>query len=273
VKGHVLFKGRWQGELRTVDIGRYIGHAVHASRVEAGWSQRELGKRLGASQAAISRLESGAGPHLDIRLASAALELLGIRMQLDGATLGLAGRREQRDLVHARCCGHASRRLAGLGWQVTREVEIGTGRYRGWIDLLAYRAVDRALLCIEVKTEIDDLGRIQRTMSWYERESWDAARRFGWQPRAVSSALLVLCSTENDARVRSNRELLAQTYPIRARELGPWVAEPGASPRRRSLAMIDPRTRRADWLRPTSSDGRRSPAPYADYSAAATAIR
>jgi transcriptional regulator with XRE-family HTH domain len=256
-----------------LDIGREIGSVIRTSRIEHGWSQRELADRLGTTQSEISRMESGIRHHLDVRLASAALDLLGIRMQLDGATLGLAGRREQRDLVHSRCCGHVARQLGGLGWEVRQEVEIGTGRYRGWIDLLAYRSEDRCLLCGEIKTEIDDLGRIQRTLTWYEREAWDAARPFGWRPHKVASALLILCSTENDARVRSNRELLAQTFPNRARELHSWLAAPGATFPTRSLAMIDPRTRRVDWLRPTTSDGRRSPAPYADYRAAATAMR
>jgi len=261
------------GRQGIVNIGWEIGRAIRSSRVEVGWSQRELAERLGTSQASISRLESGSGPYLDVRLASAALQLLGIRMQLDGATLGLAGRREQRDLVHAKCCGHVARRLAGLGWEVRQEVEVGTGRYRGWIDLLAYRGTDRSVLCVEVKTEIDDVGRIQRTLSWYEREAWVAARRLGWRTHNVRSSLLVLCSTENDARVRSNREILQQTFPARARELGRWLAEPRDPVPARGLAMIDPRSLRAEWLRPTVSDGRRSAAPYADYRAAAKAMR
>jgi hypothetical protein len=187
--------------------------------------------------------------------------------------LGLAGRREQRDLVHARCCGHSARRLGRFGWEVQQEVEIGTGRYRGWIDILAYRAIDRSLFCAEIKTEIDDVGRIQRTLTWYEREAWVAAQRFGWRPRQVCSALLVLCSTENDARVRSNRTILEQAFPARARDLGPWLATPGLAVPRKALAMIDPRSLRSDWLRPTMSDGRRSPARYADYRAAAAAMR
>jgi transcriptional regulator with XRE-family HTH domain len=261
------------GRTAIVDIAKEIGRAIRASRIEAGWSQRELASRLGVSQAAISRLESGSGPHLDVRLASAALALLGIRIQLDGATMGLASRREQRDLVHARCSGYVAKRLSGLGWVVRQEVEVGTGRYRGWIDVLAYRAADWSLLCAEIKTEIDDVGRIQRTLTWYEREAWDAARRFGWRPRKVCSALLVLCSTENDGRVMGNRTILGQAFPARARELQSWLATSGVLVPATALAMVDPRSLRSDWLRPTMSDGRRSPARYADYAAAAAAMR
>jgi transcriptional regulator with XRE-family HTH domain len=256
-----------------VNIAREIGLAIRSSRIEAGWSQRELAERLGTSQAAISRLESGAAAYLDVRLASAALDLLGIRMQLDGATLGLVGRREQRDLVHSRCCGHVTRRLSRLGWDARQEVEIGTGRYRGWVDVLAFRPTDRCVVCVEIKTEIDDIGRIQRTLTWYERETWTAARRLGWQPRTVGSALLILSSTENDARVRSNRDVLGQTFPARARDLASWLATPGVPAPARGLAMVDPRSPRREWLRATTTDGRRSPAAYADYRAAALAMR
>ena len=255
-----------------LNIAQEIGRAIRAARIESGWSQRELAERLGVSQAAISRLESASGPHLDVRLASAALELLGIRLQLDGATLGLAGRREQRDLVHAKCCGYAAGRLVRFGWEIKQEVEVGSGRYRGWIDFLAFRATDRSMLCGEIKTEIDDVGRIQRTLSWYEREAWDAARRFGWRPRRVCSALLLLCTTENDARVRSNREILEQAFPGRARHLGAWLVTPGLPAPERVLAMIDPRSLRAGWLRATTSDGRRSKAAYVDYRDAAQRI-
>jgi transcriptional regulator with XRE-family HTH domain len=256
-----------------LDIGREIGRVVRISRREHGWTQRQLAERIGSTQSEVSRLESAARRHLDVRLASAALELLGIRMQLDGATLGLAGRREQRDFVHARCCGHVAHRLPRLGWEVHQEVEIGTGRYRGWIDILAFRPVDRSLLCAEIKTEIDDIGRIQRTMTWYERHAWDAARRWGWRPRRACSALLLLCSTDNDARVRTNWELLAQAFPVRARQLSEFIGTPGMVLAAPGLAMIDPRSPREAWLRPTMSDGRRSRAPYADYPSAAAALR
>ena len=101
-------------------------------------------------------------------------------------------------------------------WEVCLEVEIGNGRYRGWIDLLAFRSIDRALFCGEIKTEIDDLGRIQRTLAWYEREEWGAALRLGWRPKSATSGLLVLMSTENDARIQANRDALHEAFPARA---------------------------------------------------------
>jgi transcriptional regulator with XRE-family HTH domain len=255
------------------DLGKQIGTVIRTGREETGWSQRELARRLRSSHSAVQRLEAGHSPYVDSRLATAAFRLLGIRSSFDARTLGLAGRREQRDLVHAWCLSCASRRLEAHGWAVRTEVEVGDGRYRGWIDLLAYREVDRCLLCGEINTEIDDVGRIQRTVGWYVREAPIAARRFGWSPRSTTAALLILCSTENDRAVRLNHELLRTSFPGRARDMAQWVIAPGDAPPPDRLAMIDPRSRRAEWLRPTTSDGRRTEAPYRDYRAAAVAIR
>jgi hypothetical protein len=76
-------------------------------------------------------------------------------------------------------------------------------------------------------------------------------------------------STENDVRIQANKESLREAFPARAAELARWLATPGETKPRSALATIDPRSRRMDWLRPTTSDGRRSPAPYRDYRDAA----
>jgi transcriptional regulator with XRE-family HTH domain len=259
------------GSMRAADddLASLIGGAIRSARLAARWPQSELARRLGTTQSAISRLETGGASCIDVRLASAAFRELGIRTSFDSATIGLVGRREQHDFVHARCSSYAAARLRSDQWEVCLEVEIGSGRYRGWIDLLAFRSMDRALFCGEIKTEIDDLGRIQRTVSWYEREAWQAARRIGWRPTSTTTGLLVLMSTENDARIQANREILRRAFPSRAGDLARWLATSGEISPPSALAMIDPRSRRIDWLRPSTSDGRRSSAPYRDYRDAA----
>ena len=189
-------------------LGKRVGSSIKATRQAIGWSEREFAARLGTNQAAVQRLESGRQAHLDVRLATEALDLLGIRLTIDANPIGLAGRQEQRDLVHARCCGYVARELKRRGWEVRTEVEIGGGRFRGWIDILAYRPSDRALLVIEVKTEIDDLGRILRSIGWYTRSSRDAARAMGWRPEVVLPVLVALATVENDTRVTMNADLI-----------------------------------------------------------------
>jgi hypothetical protein len=155
---------------------------------------------------------------------------------------------------------------------VQQEVEVGFPRSRGWIDILAFHRARRICLVDELKTELDDVGALQRQMSWYERDAWAAATRLGWRPACVISMVTLLDTEWNHRVIRENRELLAQFFPVRARELGEWLADPvrRPPPSGRALVLVDPLTRRSDWLRASPTDGRRSPAAagnYADFMA------
>jgi len=219
----------------------------------------------------MSRLERGLHSGLDLddlqRLAAA----MGgrFRFQLDAPFL--ADRSIQRDRVHGRCIGYAARRLRGDGWVVASEVEITGSAGPGWIDVLGWDPLSRALLVIEIKTEIIDFGRIQRTLGWYQSRAGDAARHFGWSARTVSSALLLLDSRAVADRLRDNRDLARLAFPERARELEGFIRDPA---RRKAglpqgLAMIDPLSRKTAWLRSSVLDGRRSAPAYLDYADAA----
>lgn len=234
-----------------------------ATRISCGWTQRELSRRAGVPQSLISELERGIAR--DIRLSD--LEriavALGIRYRyaFEPPTIHP---RQQRDFVHARCSSHLDRRLRGARCLVAREVEIGSDRSRGWIDILAFQPATRTALVIEIKTELHDIGAIERSTNWYGREAWAAARRAGWPPRRVIVALIVLQSEANDRAISANRDLLRTRWPGRATELASVIE--GADPSHGGyLAMVDPRSHRTRWLRPVRSDGRRSPAPYVDY--------
>jgi transcriptional regulator with XRE-family HTH domain len=248
----------------STTLGDRIARAIWATARAYGWSQRELAARLDTNQSAVRRLVRG-GPLMDVAMAGAALDLLGIRVTIDADPIGLAARGEQRDAVHARCCSHVIGHLARRGWDVRSEVEIGEGRFRGWIDILAFRPAGRALLVVEVKTRIDDLGRTLRTLGWYVRSSREAAHLLGWRPRSIAPALLCLATDETDARLAAANDQLRIELPGRARHLATWIDDPAAVPARPSLALIDPRSRRRDWLIRTRADGRRSPAPSRDH--------
>ena len=242
-----------------------IGRSVRDSRHATGWSQRELAVRSGASRSLVSKVELAAG-NVSIERAVALLDALGVDVRLETRSVHLMGVGRQRDPGHARCQGYVHRRLQHEGWTVRREVEIGDGRSRGWIDLLGFHPDTGRVLVIEVKTEIDDLGRVERQIGWYEREAWAAARRLGWRPRALGSALLVLATEANDERIRINREALATAFPVRAVSLLGWLREPLAQPLGgRAVALVDPATRRADWLLRSRLDGRRSTTRYESY--------
>jgi len=87
------------------------------------------------------------------------------------------------------------------------------GRSHGWIDVLGCYPQTGALLVVEVKTEIDDVGHIERAMAWYEREAPSAARRFGWNAHKIVGVLIVLDTRATARRLRENREAIAQSFP------------------------------------------------------------
>lgn len=215
----------------------------------------------------ISRIERAKVRVVPLATVAALVDTMGgrLRVEIDAPILG--DRRNQVEPAHARMSGYIARRLGGLGWLVATEVEIGGDRSRGWIDMLAFNPTTRVLLVIEIKTELHDLGAIDRSLGWYEREAWSAARRLGWQPRRVMGCLLLLMTQDNDARVRFNRESLARLFEVRARVLSHLVDATATDLPRgsRALAMVDPRSKRRSWLRPTGDDGRRAPTPYVDY--------
>jgi transcriptional regulator with XRE-family HTH domain len=246
--------------LQLLDV---VAETVKTARRNANWTQRELSRRSGVPQAHICRIERGEVSDLPVGVVDRLFAALGVRYWL-GTDLPHVIRL-QSDFVHARCSVYASRRLTSSGWLVEREVEIGSDRSRGWIDILAFHPESGMLLIIEVKTEVHDLGAIERSLSWYRREALRAARRLGWEPRSIGSALLILQSRVNDDRSIASSHAFATGFPGRAAALHAVIDGESELGGRQFLAMIDPRSRRAAWLRATRSDGRRTPAPYVDY--------
>ncbi len=142
-------------------------------------------------------------------------------------------------------------------------------RPNSWLDRPpGIRSAHWDALIVEVKTRLDDLGAIERQLGWYERQAIRAANDLGWEPRQVRVWLLFLASEEVDIAVRANRHILETAFPARAREMLASL-DGNASSVRRGLALIDPTSRRRDWLLRTRVDGRRSAAPFRDYADAA----
>jgi len=250
---------------RDGDLSGMIASIVRVTRDEIGWSQDQLADRAGVSQSRVSRIERGQADRVAFGAVQSVVSACGARWSVIPPRT--ESRVRQRDPAHARCSAYIRGHLEALGFVVEQEVEIGDGPTRGWIDLLAYHPVARILHLGEVKTEARDVGGIQRQVRWYERMAWSAARRFGWQPRLIVVGLYLLATVANDELVSLNREVLAQVFPVRAQGLAAALASPETAdrPTAWALAMIDPLSRRAAWLRASRSDGRRTQAPYRDY--------
>lgn len=263
----------------TIDFSRrgfaaHLADAVRDARMVIGWSQRELARRTGTSQTTIWRLESGSADHLDLLFVERVLHALGIRASLGLDARHLADRRRQLDAVHATMVGYVARRLERAGWRTATEVPLGDGIPRGWIDLLAFREADAALLVDETKTEIPDLGALGRSVAFYEREAWAAARSRGWAPRRVAVLVTALDSAAISGRLADNRELAGPMFPAPVDGVAAWLADPECKPPRGwALGAVDPAARGTAWLRATTLSSRRRTPAYADYADAAARLR
>lgn len=227
-------------------------------------TQRQLADAVGVSRAHITAIEGGrANPPLD--LVSRIADVLGVRLELVARPPVIVGGGRQYDLLHARCSGYVDRRLRATGLETRREVEVVHGRSHGWVDLLAFDPRTRTIFVIEVKTRLDDLGEIERQLGWYERSAMTVAVGLGWRPRVVQSWLLMLATEAVDASIHLNRDVLARAFPIRATSMLEVLADNVRPTGGRALALIDPSSRRRDWLIRARPDGRRSPAPYRDH--------
>ncbi len=239
--------------------------AVAETRRLLGWTQAELGAKSGVSQSQVSRFEARWIEVVSLSTVARFLDDMGIRASLTLDHPLVARSDRQRDAAHARCLAYASGRVARMGWDVRREVEIHHGPSHGWIDVFAFHAPTRSAVVVEIKSEIHDMGAIQRALGWYTRMAWDLSRSFGWPIRRVGTALLVLATEANEARLAENAALTREAFPVRAAGLSDWLAAPVADLPGAALALIDPRSRRVRWLIATASDGRRSLPRYGSY--------
>jgi transcriptional regulator with XRE-family HTH domain len=241
-----------------------FAHQCRQIRTELDLTQQQLADRVGLKRGYIAMIEGGrANPSLKAveRLAYA----LDLEIELVIRPPHVVGSPSVRDGVHARCSGHVDRRLRSAGLLVAREVEIVHARSHGWMDLLAFDPRSATLVIIEVKTRLDDLGSIERQIGWYERSAIGAARRLGWRAHRVVTWLLVLATTANEITILEHRDIFDAAFPVRARVAHGWLGSGGSPPAGRTIALIDPASRKHAWLTRTRLDGRRSTLLYRDH--------
>ena len=247
-----------------------FGRICLGRRAELDLSQAVLAEALGISRSYYATIEAGkANP--SVALVDRIAELLGLRLDLQGVQQVVVTGPIVRDALHARCSAFVQRRLEADGWLVLREVAIADGRLRGWIDLLAFDPRTGTLLVIEVKTSIDDVGRLERQVGWYHRLARTVISS-EWRLTSVVSWVLVLATAEADQAISGNREVFERAFPARASSMRDVLAGLQTASTERGLALIDPRSRRRDWLIAAQVDGRRTPLPYQNRAGAARVL-
>jgi transcriptional regulator with XRE-family HTH domain len=240
-----------------------LGAAIRVARRDRGWSQAALAVSAGVSQSLVSDIESG-GVGASIESLASVARALDAQLTIELRAPRVIRLGERQDPAHSRCVA-ASRGVferAGLACVVEREIV--DGRFRGWIDLLGYSRESRRLVLAEIKTEIRDLGGLERQVGWYVRACMGAVRGLGWQPKEIVVVVALLATAVNDACVVANRQAFGQAFPMRGTALAAALFE-GGSIAGWGLTMVDPRRRGIRAFQGLRADGRRTDAPYHDY--------
>ena len=128
------------GSAFATNLATELGREIRRTRQALRWTQRELAVRAGVSQSTVSRVERGLVANFDLEVVGRIVDVLGMRVRLTAELPILLGQPRQRDVGHSAGIGYIARHLRGSESQVATEMEVGEGRYRGWIDILAWHA-------------------------------------------------------------------------------------------------------------------------------------
>ena len=204
-----------------------IGATIRAARLKRRWRQVDVAARAGVSQIVVSRIERGQLPDMTLRVLRQVAAALEIRLELQPRGRGAELDRllsERHSALHE----SVAKALAGdfPEWLMASEVSFSIWGERGVIDLLLWHPGRRALLIIEFKTELVDLGDLLSTMDRRRRLAAEIVKSRGWYPKTVSTWVVLAASRTNARRVAEHRTVLRTAFPASGRQVRRWLCDP-----------------------------------------------
>jgi DNA-binding XRE family transcriptional regulator len=139
-------------------------------------TQAEHARRAGIGRWAVVEIERAALDRLRLADIERSFDSLACRIKLDAYYRGAAAER-LLDEAHALLVGAFLEVLRRYGWEVRVEASFSEWGERGSIDILAWHAGERALLVVEVKSELSGLDVTLRPLDVKTRLAPTIARR------------------------------------------------------------------------------------------------
>jgi transcriptional regulator with XRE-family HTH domain len=208
-----------------VDDQRF-GAILRAARIRRGWRQRDLAAGAHISDATVSRIERGHLEGVQVRTIRALASTLDVRVELLPRSRG----GDLDRLMNAKHAALSEAVVAWLralpGWSVRPEVSYAWFGERGVVDVLAWNEERSALLEVELKTAIVDIGELLGTIDRRRRLGGEIAHPLGWAPTTVSSLLVIAESAANRARVHSLSSTFDAALPDRIVEVRRYLRRP-----------------------------------------------
>jgi len=205
---------------------RRVASVLRAVRVQLGLRQVDVAAAAQVSQSAVSRVERGRLGALSLdqlqRIGDALRVSLFVDARwLDGDVDRLIDRR------HAAVVEVVVATLRRLGWEVI--VEYGFNHYgeRGSVDILAWHALTRTLLIVEVKSRLTDLQATFTSIATKVRIVPMLVRRdLEWDPIHVARLIVLPGTTANRSIVARHGSTFASLFPDRMPAIRAWLGRP-----------------------------------------------
>jgi transcriptional regulator with XRE-family HTH domain len=202
-----------------------LGADIRLLRRRKGWTQARLAAEAHVSRWVVSQVECGRGDRFTLevlkRITDAAGGHLSVRVQFHGEGLD-----RLRDRAHARLVDLLVAMLIGHGWSVETEVSFSVYGERGAIDILAFHPRLGALLVVEVKTVVPDVGGMLMTLDRKVRLAPGIAESRGWSVQTVSRLLVLPEASTSRRRVADHATTFATAFPARNEEVRRWLRRP-----------------------------------------------
>jgi hypothetical protein len=130
------------------------------------------------------------------------------------------------DERHAALLPVAVQRLTALGWLCVPEHTFNEWGERGSVDVFAWHAPLRAVLCVEIKTRLVDLQDLLSTEDRKRRLASTLARKMGWKPLVVGSVVVLPEETWARNALARYRAVFDVKFPLRTVEVRDWLRNP-----------------------------------------------
>lgn len=204
-----------------------VGTIIRQVRIKKGWRQADLAAKSRLSRATISRVEGG---HLDqLKIATLRRVCAALEVRLDLIAQYRAG-----DLDRLLNAKHSALHEAVAkvfrdqlpAWTTEHEVSFAIYAERGVIDIVAWHSGRRALLIIELKTDVADVNNLLATTDQRRRLARQIVKDRGWDPSSISTSVIITEGRTNRGRVAAHRAVLRGAFPQDGRSIRKWLADP-----------------------------------------------
>ena len=205
------------------------GLVIRALRRAQGMRQIDLARKAHVCQQTISNIERGRFGSLSIDTFVAVARELGAEVPLVPHWRGAAGLR-LLDRAHARIQQSVAETLTEAGWSVRAEVTFNVFGERGSVDVAGVHAAARAVLIVEVKSELVSVEETLRSLDVKRRVFPGViAREAGWKPIAIGVVLVLPDGSTHREAVARHGTSLGRTLPERTVAIRKWVQDPSGS--------------------------------------------